>query len=116
MPTAATATRGRKPKTTQENTTAAPETKRLVMVGYKTLSAPVIRLEDPIRYGEVVEVGGQALAYAEKAVYIDADNFECNVFVPEDSEEGKRAIAIASGEALPQRGPRRRPANRRARR
>ena len=80
---------------------AKPE--KFVLVGYKTLSAPIVRLEDPIRYGDVVEVSGKALEWLKKSTYLDDDNYECDTFVPADSEEGKRAIAIASGEMPPPR-------------
>jgi hypothetical protein len=87
-----------------------------VLVGYKTLSAPLVKPGDPIRYGEVVEVEGEALEWVKKSVYIDGDNYECDVFVLADSEEGKRAIAIANGDAPPPRAVRRRAGRRSARR
>lgn len=99
MVTSATA---RKVRTEKDDETEQ-ETQKFVLVGYKTLSAPIVRLEDPIRYGDVVEVSGKALEWLKKSTYLDDDNYECDTFVPADSEEGKRAIAIANGEIQPPR-------------
>lgn len=87
-------------------------TERLVMVGYKTLSAPIVLPEDVIRYGQVVELRGRALEWAKNAVYVDRDGYECDVFVAEDSREGQDAISIAKGERPASSGPRRRPRRR----
>jgi hypothetical protein len=90
-----------------------PVTKRLVLVGYKTLSAPLLVQDDVIRYGQTLELEGKALEWATNAVYTDQDGYECDVFAEEGSREAEEAVAIVKGERPRKQGSRRRPARRR---
>lgn len=74
--------------------TAATKKKDMVLVGCKTLSADIVKIGDPIVYGEKVSVSGDALAYTENTMYEDSIGQEHNMFVSADSAIGKRVLGL----------------------
>lgn len=81
---------------------------KLVLVGCKNLSADIVKVGDPIVYGEVVEIEGDALLYAQGKKYHDSLGNIHDMFVSPDSAEGKRALGIEDDEEPQTRTRRRR--------
>ena len=74
-----------------------PATKKMALVGCKTLSAMIVKKDDPIVRGEVLELSGRALEYAETKLYQDELGNVHNMFEPADSAVARRVIAEVTG-------------------
>jgi len=80
---------------------ATARKKKFVMVGCKTLSADIVKHGDPIEYGEIVEVSGLGLKYAETKTYKDTLGNVHNMFVDPESQIGKRILGTDEEEEAP---------------
>lgn len=81
----------------------ADEVEKWVLVGKKTLSAPMVKPDEPIRFGEVLALSpGRALDYVKDKTYTGPNRMELPMFYPLDSHEARVAIARATGTAIPQ--------------
>lgn len=78
---------------------------RMVLVGRKTLCAGCINGGEPVKYGDILDLSGEALEYAKSKTYTDGSNNEQPVFMSEDSAPARRAIAIATGQPIPVTNP-----------
>lgn len=81
--------------------------KKFVMVGRKTLVAPIVK-EEPIHEGDEVEVEGKALEYCKSKTYEDAAGNVHPMFVSPTSAEAKQVKAKLEDQLASTAGRRRR--------